>query len=282
MSSPLGRESRTSRRRLFARGSRCEPWAFVLALTPPRAARRMASRCCAQLDMISRARSRWPRRMNARPGKTRQVATFAWQHLCGNIWVATFGWHSRWPVLQKTGSILFPKRPPDPRKMAPRKKTGSISLERGPKCVGVLGCSGPPHSLDGPQAPQPARASWEAMGCAWPHLNPERRVPPPLAGPSGRDPEPHPRKRRVISPGLRLSVPTRADDNDAASRRRRCTATTPPMGLRVQLAQACLEISPKPLNPFFCPSTPKRHKKLLRGPVALFQKGSQTLKMAEV
>ena len=52
MSSPLGRESRTSRRRLFARGSRCEPWAFVLALTPPWAARRMASSCCAQLDMM--------------------------------------------------------------------------------------------------------------------------------------------------------------------------------------------------------------------------------------
>ena len=28
---------------LVANGSRCEPWAFVLALTPPWAARRMAS-----------------------------------------------------------------------------------------------------------------------------------------------------------------------------------------------------------------------------------------------
>ena len=50
MSSPLGRESRTLRRRLFARGSRCERWAFVLALTPPWAARRckhagLRSRC---------------------------------------------------------------------------------------------------------------------------------------------------------------------------------------------------------------------------------------------
>ena len=102
------------------------------------------------------------------------MATFAWQHLRGNIWVATFGWHGRWPVLQKTGSILFPKRPPDPRKMAPRKKRAAFPQSGDPSVWGFWG------------------ASWEAMGYAWPHLNPERRVPPPLAGPPGRDPEPPP------------------------------------------------------------------------------------------
>ena len=120
------------------------------------------------------------------------VATIAWQQLRGNICVATFGWHGRWPVLQKNGQHSVPQETPGiPGKWLPE-KTGSISPGRGPTCVGVLGCSGPPHSLDGPQAPQPARASQEAMGYAWPHLNPKRRVPPPLAGPPGRDPEPPP------------------------------------------------------------------------------------------
>ena len=56
---------------LVANGSRCEPWAFVpfvLALTPPWAARRMASRCCAQLGTrhdFERGGSRWSRRTNA-------------------------------------------------------------------------------------------------------------------------------------------------------------------------------------------------------------------------
>ena len=68
------------------------------------------------------------------------MATFAWQHLRGNIWVATFGWHGRWPVLQKNGQHSVPQETPGSQENGSPKKTGSISPERGPKCVGVLGC----------------------------------------------------------------------------------------------------------------------------------------------
>ena len=148
------------------------------------------------------------------------MATFGWQHLGGTVGGR---------CCKKRAAFCSPRDPRIPGKWLPE-KTGSISPGRGPKCVGVLGCSGPPHSLDGPQAPQPARASQEAMGYAWPHLNPKRRVPPPLAGPPGRDPEPPP-QARFLGPGLQLSVPTRIDrvDDDPTTtrrRRRRCTVTT--------------------------------------------------------
>ena len=122
------------------------------------------------------------------------VATFGWQHLGGNIWVATFGWPGTKvgiPTLQKNGQHSVPQETPGSQENGSPKKRAAFPQGGDPGVWG-LGCSEPPHSLDGSQAPQPARASQEAMGYAWPHLNPKRRVPPPLAGPPGRDPEPPP------------------------------------------------------------------------------------------
>ena len=154
--------------------------------------------------------------------------------------MATFGWQHLGGTVggrccKKTGSILFPKTP-HPRKMAPRK----------------IGQHFPLHSLD-------RRGATQSL--------------PPQA--------------RFLGPGLQLSVPTRIrrhDDDTTATtlhgddvvRRRRCTATT-----LVQLAQAlagsvyswvCFEKTLN-LDTLIFALNPKRKKKLLRGPVALFYIG---------